>query len=141
MLPHRFEIKELANLNEMIIAIKTMQVRGAPLIGAAAAYGIALAVQENASDSHIERSAKALLQSRPTAVNLRWAVSRMQNILARLAPEARMQAAWREAALICDEDVQINHAIGQHGLTLIEALSAQNKKILSIFWPIATQAG
>ncbi|NBX00342.1 MAG: S-methyl-5-thioribose-1-phosphate isomerase [Methylophilaceae bacterium] len=128
MLPHRFEVKELAHLDEMIVAIKTMQVRGAPLIGAAAAYGMALAVQENASDIHIEKSAKSLLQSRPTAVNLRWAVKRMQSVLAALPPEARLQGAWHEAALICDEDVQINHAIGQHGLSLIEETSAKNTK-------------
>jgi methylthioribose-1-phosphate isomerase len=128
MLPHRFEIKELGNLDEMIMAIKTMQVRGAPLIGASAAYGMALAVQENASDSHIEKSAKALLQSRPTAVNLGWAVKRMQSILAKLPPETRNHAAWHEAALICDEDVQINHAIGQHGFSLIQATSEQNTK-------------
>jgi methylthioribose-1-phosphate isomerase len=126
ILPHRFEVKELASLNEMIIAIKTMQVRGAPLIGAAAAYGMALAVQEDASNMHIENSANALLQSRPTAVNLRWAVNRMQKILSELPLEARNAAAWHEAALICDEDVQINHAIGKHGLSLIQAASAQN---------------
>ncbi len=128
MLPHRFEVRKLANLDEMIIAIKTMQVRGAPLIGAAAAYGMALAVQENATNAHIEKAAKALLQSRPTAVNLGWAVNRMQSVLATLPPEARHDAAWREAALICDEDVQINHAIGQHGLSLIQAASVQNTK-------------
>jgi methylthioribose-1-phosphate isomerase len=125
ILPHRFEVKELRNLDEMIVAIKTMQVRGAPLIGAAAAYGMALAVQENVSDLHIEKSAKALLQSRPTAINLRWAVNRMQSVLAVLPSEARNQAAWREAALICDEDEQINHAIGQYGLALIQAASAK----------------
>ena len=128
ILPHHFEVKVLVNLDEMITAIKTMQVRGAPLIGAAAAYGIALAVQEDASDEHIEKSAKALLQSRPTAVNLRWGVNRMQQILAVLPLEARHQAAWREAALICDEDVAMNQAIGRHGLTLIKAASAQSKK-------------
>lgn len=128
MLPHRFEIKALGSLSEMVTAIKTMQVRGAPLIGAAAAYGMALAVQSDASDTHIEKSARALLQSRPTAVNLRWAVSRMQSVLAGLPPEARNQKAWQEAALICDEDVQMNHAIGQHGLKLIQTAFAQSKK-------------
>jgi methylthioribose-1-phosphate isomerase len=128
LLPYCFEVKELANLHEMIVAIKTMQVRGAPLIGAAAAYGMALAVQENASDSHIETSAKALLQSRPTAVNLRWAVNRMQTALSSLPLEARNQAAWLEAASICNEDVKINHAIGQHGLALIQAAYAQKSK-------------
>lgn len=128
MLPHRFEIKALGSLSEMVIAIKTMQVRGAPLIGAAAAYGMALAVQSDASDTHIEKSALTLLQSRPTAVNLRWAVSRMQSVLAGLPPEARNQKAWQEAALICDEDVQMNHAIGQYGLKLIQTAFAQSKK-------------
>ena len=125
-LPHRFKVKELGTLDEMIVAIKTMQVRGAPLIGAAAAYGMALAVQEDASNIHIEKCANALLQSRPTAVNLGWAVNRMQKIVADLPLEARNNGAWREAALICDEDVQINHAIGQHGLALIQAATAQN---------------
>ncbi len=128
MLPHRFEIKELDSFSEMVTAIKTMQVRGAPLIGAAAAYGMALAVQSDASDAHIEKSAFTLSQSRPTAVNLRWAVNRMQKALAGLPLEARNQKAWQEAALICDEDVQMNHAIGQHGLKLIQAGFAQNKK-------------
>lgn len=133
MLPHHFEIKQLANLNQMIIAIKSMQVRGAPLIGAAAAYGIALAVQEDSSDSHIEQSAEALLQSRPTAVNLAWAVNRMQSVLVKLAPKDRKEAAWHEAALICDEDVQINYAIGQHGLMLIEsAFEKSNKNVIQI---------
>ena len=103
-LPHAFAVVSLSNLPQMVHAIKTMQVRGAPLIGAAAAYGMALAVQSDASDLHIEKSAQALLQSRPTAVNLRWAVNRMQKHLAGLAPSARNQAAWQEAALICDED-------------------------------------
>ncbi len=128
MLPHRFEIRELAKLDDMILAINTMQVRGAPLIGAAAAYGMALSVQENASDTHLEKSAKALLQSRPTAVNLRWAVNRMQKRLTATPPEARNQIAWLEAALICNEDVQINHAIGQHGLKMIQSMAAKNKK-------------
>lgn len=128
MLPHRFAIKAIGSLNEMVVAIKTMQVRGAPLIGAAAAYGMALAVHSDTSDSHIEKSALTLLQSRPTAVNLGWAVNRMQKLLLALAPEARKQAAWEEAALICDEDVEHNQAIGQHGLALIQTAAAQNNK-------------
>jgi methylthioribose-1-phosphate isomerase len=128
LLPHRFEVVQLDDLEAMVNAIKTMQVRGAPLIGAAAAYGMALAVQSDASDLHIEKSAQALLQSRPTAVNLRWAVNRMQKHLAGLAPSARNQAAWQEAALICDEDVKMNHRIGQHGLALIQAAYANNNK-------------
>jgi methylthioribose-1-phosphate isomerase len=128
MLPHRFEVKAINSLQGMVAAIKTMQVRGAPLIGAAAAYGMALAVHENASDIHIEKSAKALLQSRPTAVNLAWAVKRMQQHLKALPQEARCNAAWQEAALICEEDVQMNHAIGHHGLSLIQAALTKSGK-------------
>ncbi len=126
-LPHRFELLKLATLSEMIVAIKTMQVRGAPLIGAAAAYGMALAVQENADDAHLAKASELLLDSRPTAVNLRWAVNRMLNHLTSLPIEARCNAAWEEAALICDEDVALNHKIGQHGLGLIQALASQKQ--------------
>lgn len=127
LLPHRFEMRVIQNLAEMVAAIKTMQVRGAPLIGAAAAYGMALAAQENPEDARLHQAAKALIQSRPTAVNLRWAVLRLQKLLQSLPIEARKQAAWQEAALICDEDVQMNHAIGQHGLSLIQSI-AQKKR-------------
>lgn len=128
MLPHHFEVKAINSLQGMITAIKTMQVRGAPLIGAAAAYGMALAVQENANDIHIEESAKALLQSRPTAVNLAWAVNRMHQHLTARPLALRCKAAWQEAALICEEDVQMNHAIGQHGLRLIQEAHAKSTK-------------
>ena len=128
LLPHRFEMRVLQNLAEMISAIKTMQVRGAPLIGAAAAYGIALAVQENPNDTNLQKAAQALLLSRPTAVNLRWAVNRMQQRLQGISPAERKQAAFAEAALICDEDVQINHAIGQHGLGLIQTIAAKKSQ-------------
>ena len=126
-LPHRFELFQLNTLVEMITAIKTMQVRGAPLIGAAAAYGMALAVQENADDGHLAKAAELLLDSRPTAVNLRWAVNRMLNKLRSLPIESRCKAAWDEAALICDEDVTLNHQIGQHGLALIQKAASQKQ--------------
>ena len=126
-LPHRFELFQLNTLAEMITAIKTMQVRGAPLIGAAAAYGMALAVQENADDAHLTKAAELLLDSRPTAVNLRWAVNRMLNHLTPLSIESRCKAAWDEAALICDEDVKLNHQIGQHGLGLIQTAVSQKQ--------------
>ncbi|MSP86131.1 MAG: S-methyl-5-thioribose-1-phosphate isomerase [Methylotenera sp.] len=119
-LPHIFEIARIESLQQMIVAIKTMQVRGAPLIGAAAAYGLALAMQEEASDQHLQAAAAQLIQSRPTAVNLNWAVQRMLNRLSPLTGLNRIQAAWTEAARICDEDVLLNQAIGQHGLSLIE---------------------
>ena len=120
-LPHKFEIVAISNVTQMIQAIKTMQVRGAPLIGAAAAYGMALAMQHDAKDAHLITAANLLIQSRPTAVNLQWAVSRMQNLLINTPLEQRNFAAWREAAIICDEDVALNFAIGAHGLSLIEA--------------------
>ena len=103
----------------MVNAIKTMQVRGAPLIGAAAAYGIALAMLEDDSDTNLQHAADLLINSRPTAVNLKWAVSRMV-IALQGKPNLRNLAAWREAAHIAEEDVAQNKAIGQHGLALIK---------------------
>ena len=125
-LPHAFKIVEIINMSQMIVAIKTMQVRGAPLIGAAAAYGMALAMQDNCSEEHLQLSAKQLTQSRSTAVNLRWAVERMKQLLLPTPVELRLEAAWAEAAKICDEDVLLNQAIGQHGLNLIQSLHRQN---------------
>lgn len=136
-LPHAFEIAHIGNLQQMITAIKTMQVRGAPLIGAAAAYGIALAMQRETSDHHMQIAATQLVQSRPTAVNLNWAVQRMLKVLLPLAGASRTQAAWAEAALICDEDVLLNQAIGQHGLGLIER-SYQNLAYQGKFFNILT---
>ena len=128
-LPHAFEITCIENLQAMIVAIKTMQVRGAPLIGAAAAYGLALAMQEDASDQYLQAAADQLIQSRPTAVNLNWAVQRMLKLLAPLPELSRNQVAWAEAVKICDEDVLLNQAIGQHGLSLIEHASQRAVKI------------
>lgn len=129
-LPHVFEIAQIGRLQEMVVAIKTMQVRGAPLIGAAAAYGMALAMQHDASDHHLQEAATQLIQSRPTAVNLKWAVQRMLKVLLPLASSNRTQAAWAEAAAICDEDVLLNQAIGRHGFGLIE--SAHQSKVFNI---------
>jgi methylthioribose-1-phosphate isomerase len=120
-LPHVFEIVRIGSLQQMIAAIKTMQVRGAPLIGAAAAYGMALAMQEDASDDYLKVAATQLISSRPTAVNLNWAVQRMLKMLIPIPVVGRIQLAWTEAAAICDEDVLLNQAIGQHGLGLIES--------------------
>jgi methylthioribose-1-phosphate isomerase len=119
-LPHVFEIACIENLMQMITAIKTMQVRGAPLIGAAAAYGLALATQADAGDDNLNEAATQLIKSRPTAVNLNWAVQRMLALLLALPEAKRTQAAWAEAAVICDEDVLLNQMIGQHGLDLIK---------------------
>ncbi len=119
-LPFAFETVGVDNVAAMVVAIKTMQVRGAPLIGVAAAYGIALAMHQDSSDTALKLAAQQLLQSRPTAVNLAWALARMQQHLAALAPAQRKQAAWDEAAKIADEDALQNQAIGQHGLACIQ---------------------
>ena len=126
-LPHCFRTQRLESLDEVIRAIRTMQVRGAPLIGATAAYGIALAMRQDDSDRHLHRAAAGLTSSRPTAVNLRWAVDRMVHKLNALPWEQRNAAAWAEAAAICDEDVQINQSIGKHGMQVITEL-LQNKQ-------------
>jgi methylthioribose-1-phosphate isomerase len=125
-LPFAFEVVKIDSFAMMVSAIKTMQVRGAPLIGVAAAYGIALAMRENDSDVHLQLAANQLIASRPTAVNLAWAVRRMVIGLQGIA-ERRNLAAWRLAAEIAEEDVAQNMAIGQHGLALIQKSYQQNQ--------------
>lgn len=125
-LPFAFETVRLLKLEQMVHAIKTMQVRGAPLIGVAAAYGVALATLEGDSDANLALAATRLKASRPTAVNLAWAVDRMVTALQGMPNNMRNLAAWREAAQIAEEDVAQNQAIGQHGLELIKNLY-QNK--------------
>jgi methylthioribose-1-phosphate isomerase len=124
-LPHAFVVKALGAADEVARAISTMQVRGAPLIGAAAAYGIWLAMRADPSDAGLAASAAALAGARPTAVNLRWAVERMTAILAPLPAAARAAAALSHACAIADEDVAINRAIGGHALALIRARAAE----------------
>jgi len=124
-LPHFFEVQRLDSLDAVVHAIKTMQVRGAPLIGATAAYGMAIAMLEDDSDGYLDQAAEALIASRPTAVNLRWAVERMVSRLATLPHTRRNFEAWAEAAAICEEDVRINRAIGQHGFEIIQHLARQ----------------
>jgi methylthioribose-1-phosphate isomerase len=131
-LPHRFAVAQLHTLEDVVRAIKTMQVRGAPLIGAAAAYGMALALHEGADDAAIETASRALLESRPTAVNLRWAVQRMRRRLVGIDPLERASTAWREAEAICDEDVALNYTIGEHGLSMLQALHAEKGSPLNI---------
>jgi methylthioribose-1-phosphate isomerase len=120
-LPHELVILRLSHLDHAARAIREMQVRGAPLIGATAAYGMALAVAEDPGDRAIENAVVTLAATRPTAVNLAWALSEMQVALADLVPERRAAAAFVRAGAIADEDVAINRAIGEHGLALIEA--------------------
>ncbi|PWC87635.1 S-methyl-5-thioribose-1-phosphate isomerase [Azospirillum sp. TSO5] len=123
-LPHDFAVVRLTSLEEAAHAIRAMLVRGAPLIGAAAAYGVALALRADASDRGLERACATLLATRPTAVNLRWALERMRGLLAPLPEARRVEAAEAEAAAIADEDVEINRSIGLHGAALIRAAAA-----------------
>ena len=125
VLPHRFATLRLESLDDAARAIETMQVRGAPLIGAAAAYGICLALRADPSDESLDRAYAALLATRPTAINLKWALDEMMAAVRNQPREARVAAAYRRAAEICDEDVAINQAIGRNGLRLIEAIAAR----------------
>jgi methylthioribose-1-phosphate isomerase len=113
LLPHRYATVRLATLDDVANAISTMQVRGAPLIGAAAAYGVCLALRADASDESLERACTTLLATRPTAINLKWALDQMTAAVRNLKREARVAAAYRRAAEICDDDVAINRAIGR----------------------------
>jgi methylthioribose-1-phosphate isomerase len=127
MLPHRFATVRLASLDDAVRAIQTMQVRGAPLIGAAAAYGVWLALRADASDDNLERAYGALLAARPTAINLKWALDQMLAAVRNRPRPERVAAALRRAEEIADEDIGINKAIGRHGLKLIEAIAARKK--------------
>ena len=118
-LPHVLATLALATLDEAARAIRDMQVRGAPLIGATAAYGLALALDVDPSDAALDAAVTVLAATRPTAINLRWALDRCRAEIGRHEPADRARAAWHLAALICDEDVEVNRAIGRHGLDLI----------------------
>lgn len=131
-LPHDFATLSLTSVDQAAHAIAAMLVRGAPLIGATAAYGVALAMKFDASDAGLARVTTQLAATRPTAINLKWALDRVTAALAPLAEDARAQAAWAEAAAICDEDVEINAAIGRHALPLIEAIAAQKSGPVNI---------
>jgi methylthioribose-1-phosphate isomerase len=120
-LPHRFVTVRLETLEDAAHAIRAMLVRGAPLIGATAAYGVAMAMRDDPSDEALAAARASLAATRPTAVNLRWALDDMAAHLAKLSPGARAEAAYARAAAICDEDVAICRAIGEHGLGLIRA--------------------
>lgn len=127
-LPHKFETIALESLEDTTRAITDMQVRGAPLIGATAAYGVALAMRNDPSNAMLSHAYKNLLDTRPTAVNLRWALDEMADTLMGLAPEERQSAAYERAAALCNEDVEICSAIGDHGVKIIEALWEQKGK-------------
>jgi methylthioribose-1-phosphate isomerase len=122
LLPHQFVIRDFRTVEDAERAIRTMVVRGAPLIGAAAAYGMALAMAADPGDETIEHAYKTLLAARPTAVNLRWALDDLRALLAPLPQGQRRSAAYRRAAEICDEDAGICRRIGEHGLAEIRRL-------------------
>src|SRR5271156_2081321 len=126
-LPHLLATARLATLDEAAQAIRAMVIRGAPLIGATAAYGVCLALRANASDESLERAYATLIATRPTAINLKWALDEMVAAVRNRPRSERTAAAYKRAAEICEEDVAINTAIGRHGLPLIEAI-AQRKK-------------
>jgi methylthioribose-1-phosphate isomerase len=123
LLPHDFRLVRLYTLEDAVRAIADMVVRGAPLIGATAAYGMALALRQDASDTGLARAHAQLLATRPTAVNLRWALDEIHAATVRLPPAKRAAAAYHRAAQICDEDVALCSAIGDHGKRIIEEIA------------------
>jgi methylthioribose-1-phosphate isomerase len=124
-LPHHFRVVELKTRDEAAGSIRDMLIRGAPLIGATAAYGMALQMRADPSDSALDEAWTVLSHTRPTAVNLRWALGELRACLAPLPPERRVAAAYARAGEICDEDIEINRRIGVHGLRIIEAIAAK----------------
>jgi methylthioribose-1-phosphate isomerase len=131
-LPFEFVTVDLLTLADAARAIKTMMVRGAPLIGATAAYGMAIAMRSNPTDTHLAEAARTLQATRPTAVDLAWALTRMRNVLAHVEPKARADVAFREAAAICDAGVEQCRLIGAHGLEIIRGLARTAGRRLNI---------
>jgi methylthioribose-1-phosphate isomerase len=126
-LPHVFDTVRLTTVQEAARAISTMQVRGAPLIGVTAAYGLCLALRDDPSDDGLAHAIAFLASQRPTAVNLRWALEEMQSVVQHLPRESRVAAAYARAACMADDDVATNRLIGLHGLALFEGLLAKKK--------------
>jgi len=131
-LPHQFIIKDLKTIKDAISAIKTMEVRGAPLIGGTAAYGMVLAIMENNNLNFIKQSSKDLIQSRPTAINLKWAVDRMMKKLSKVNNNELLKVALNEAKAICEEDVKFCENIGLNGLKIIEKIYNKKKDTVNI---------
>src|ERR1700676_4383489 len=131
-LPFEFATIDLETLDDAAHAIRTMVVRGAPLIGATAAYGMALALRSDASNAQLDEAERILRATRPTAHNLAWALTRMRGVLAGVAPKERADAAFREAALICEADVEQWRAIGLHGLEIIRRSAKTAGRVVNI---------
>jgi methylthioribose-1-phosphate isomerase len=138
-LPHRFETRRLVTLQDAATAIADMQVRGAPLIGVTAAYGVALGLKRDASDATLDEICATLRATRPTAVNLQWALDRVRSRLTPLPPSRRLSAAWDLAALMADEDAAICEAIGDHGVSLIAEIARRKPgQLATVDWGTAT---
>jgi len=131
-LPHAFEVQRLATLTDFALAISGMVVRGAPLIGVTAAYGVAIAMRDDASEAGLSHACDRLLATRPTAVNLRWALDDMRSALVHLPPAARFPAAWARAGEIAEADVAISRRIGEAGLPLIANIHAKTGRTVNI---------
>ena len=127
LLPHEFQTLTLGTVADAAEAIRNMTVRGAPLIGATAAYGVCLALRADPSDAALDHACALLLKTRPTAVNLRWALEQMRSAVSQLPPEKRVRAAYARAAELCDEDVAVNEAIGREGLAILQKISANKE--------------
>ena len=131
-LPHKFIIKDLKTVKDAINAIKIMEVRGAPLIGATAAYGLVLAIIENNDQTFLKKSSEDLINSRPTAINLKWAVDRMMKKLSGVNSDQILNIALNEAKEICEEDVKFCENIGLNGLKIIEEIYNKKKNTVNI---------
>ena len=131
-LPHQFIIKDLKTVKDSINAIKNMEVRGAPLIGATAAYGLVLSIIENNDQSFLQKSSEDLIASRPTAINLKWAVDRMMKKLSGVDNNENLKIALEEAKNIVEEDVEFCKNIGMYGLKIIEDISRKKKDTVNI---------
>ncbi|MTI43581.1 methylthioribose-1-phosphate isomerase [Roseibium hamelinense] len=125
--PHTFETTSLLDLEDAAHAIRVMQVRGAPLIGATAAFGVALGMKADPSDESLHAACDTLLATRPTAVNLKWALDIARKRLIQIAPERRAHAAFELASQICDDDIATNMAIGMHGMELITEIAKKKR--------------
>tara|TARA_Y100000591_G_scaffold265627_1_gene239262 strand:- start:1246 stop:1719 length:474 start_codon:yes stop_codon:yes gene_type:complete len=132
-LPHKFIIKDLYTVKDAINAINQMEVRGAPLIGATAAYGLVLAILEKNDQTFLKKASVELINSRPTAINLKWAVDRMMNKLLGVNSEKILIKAINEANKICEEDIEFCKNIGLNGLKLIENIYKKKKDTVNIF--------
>jgi methylthioribose-1-phosphate isomerase len=131
-LPYEFALLRLESAAALIDAIATMKLRGAPLIGVAGAYALALALRDDPGDAALARDFDVIHAARPTAVNLRWALERMRERVARLEPAARAAAAWSEAGVIAAEDVELNRALGAHGAQLLADLHARAGRTINV---------